>query len=923
MYFSGDVLTAAAAFETAVKTSSTDASAWLDGSIAWAESGRPDRAVAYARRAAALSADAGPRTALGWALLRAGQAPEADAVFARILAREPDAGWALLGAGRAKLALGRASEAAAILKRAEAFALQQTLADFYLGRAEEALGDSAAAAEAYRRAVSSDAYFHEGRDPLTRAYIRQKRYNDAWRQLSRLAEAEPSGRLTRVLMNKVRPLLTASAEPRPASPGRGPVAAPPTDSESKGGIPFIRVGLGTTPMGKPRPRVSVTVRGSSAWHAFDPKTGLALASCPAQEAWTVRIVPAHKEKEKGKKRRSIPARLELRGPDGQVFAVPGDLVRLEPEDTVHGSLALDDDPNKSGPFSLGRALRGAIEVALFNRRRSLRLVNVVNLEDYTEGVVGAEMPSSAPLEALKAQALIARTHALFIKNVSGRHKKEGYDVCDGQHCQVYAGLHAENERTRAAVAATRGRVIIYKGQLAHTIYSSNCGGSSQSGDDIGWGRVPYWSRASDSPEPIAPPASPTALRRYLSTWPDAFCKPSGYVHASHSRWARVIAASDLEERVNRKRKIGRLLGLRVLRRAPTGNVEALLVLGSKRNLKLKDEFDIRGLLGVGSLRSTLFVMDTEYRLAEPPAAKKEEGREKGAAGARPGDFRLPRRRLGPRRRPVPVRRDGPRRGRTGLRDHHQGLLRGRPAHEPRLRGRRARERPRVLFPARRSAILHGMKRAALLAAALGLAACRGSVPERDAPPEQSISAILIGARMILPSGETRNGSMAINFETEGGSRAEVYRLPVKAGENYLYLIEPGTYRLAPTRSMFGFYQPTMTVVIEGRRYRLPFPRDIQRLDAYTIKPLKILALGILEARVMPALPGRKPEIRVRLDDSVLSRRKLVQDTIHDMMDPTRSLDTREGAVSWSRALQNSLMDILSEEDRRPLYTPAP
>ena len=626
LYFSGDVLTAASAFEAAVKTSSTDASAWLDGSFAWAEAGRPDQAVAWARRAAALSSDLGTRTTLAWALLRAGQAVEADAVFTGILARDPEDAWALLGAGRAKLALGKPADAVPLLKRAEAFALQQTLADFYLGRAEESLGDSVAAAEAYRRAVSSDAYFHEGRDPLTRAYLRQKRYNDAWRQLTRLAEAEPSGRLTRVLMNKVRPLLVATPGPRPASPGRVPVAAPPTDSETKGGIPFIRVGLGTTALGNPRPRVSVTVRGSSSWRAYDPKTGVAIASIAAQEAWTVRIVPPQKIKGKGKKRKTIPARLELRGPDGQVRPVPGELVRLEPEDPVHGALTLDDDPNKSGPYSLGRALRGAIEVSLFNRRRSLRLVSVVNLEDYTQGVVGAEMPSSSPLEALKAQALIARTHALFIKTVSKRHRKEGYDVCDGQHCQVYAGLHAENERTRAAVAATRGRVALYKGQLAHVIYSSNCGGSSQSGDDIGWGHVSYWPRASDSPDPIAPPASPSELRRYLSAWPDTFCKPSGAVHPSHSRWARVVAAADLEERVNRKFKIGKLKGLRVLRRAPTGNVEALLVLGSKRSAKLKDEFDIRGLLGVGSLRSTLFIVDTEYRLEAAPAAKAKKGK---------------------------------------------------------------------------------------------------------------------------------------------------------------------------------------------------------------------------------------------------------------------------------------------------------
>jgi len=215
-------------------------------------------------------------------------------------------------------------------------------------------------------------------------------------------------------------------------------------------------------------------------------------------------------------------------------------------------------------------------------------------------------------------------------------------------------------------------------------------------------------------------------------------------------------------------------------------------------------------------------------------------------------------------------------------------------------------------------------RKALAALALvgALAACRGTVPERNGQPERDISAILIGGRMILPSGETRNGIAYVDLETDGGERAEVYRLPVRGGENVLYLVEPGTYRLAPTRSLFGFYQPQMKVVIEGRAYRVPFPREILRLDPYKIQPKKIVTLGVLEARVLPALPGRRPELRVRLDDSVAARRKVVQDMVREMMDPARPLDARDSAIAWSRALQNSLLDILSEEDRRPLYKPA-
>ena len=215
-----------------------------------------------------------------------------------------------------------------------------------------------------------------------------------------------------------------------------------------------------------------------------------------------------------------------------------------------------------------------------------------------------------------------------------------------------------------------------------------------------------------------------------------------------------------------------------------------------------------------------------------------------------------------------------------------------------------------------------MKHPILLAGILLAAACRGSVPERNAPPEQAISAILIGCKTILPSGETRNGTITVNFDSEGGRQAEVYRLPLNGGENYLYLIEPGTYRIAPTRTIFGFYQPTMKVVIEGRAYTLPFPRDLLRQHAYEIKPGRITAMGSLEAKVLPALPGQKPTIQVRLDDTPQARRNVVQSSIRDMMDPRKSSEVRESTIAWSRALQNSLMELLAEDEQRQLYKPA-
>lgn len=216
-----------------------------------------------------------------------------------------------------------------------------------------------------------------------------------------------------------------------------------------------------------------------------------------------------------------------------------------------------------------------------------------------------------------------------------------------------------------------------------------------------------------------------------------------------------------------------------------------------------------------------------------------------------------------------------------------------------------------------------MKRLLPLLSLALLAACQGSVPERNGAPEQAISAILIGTRFSLPTGETRGGKTVINFESEGGREAEVYRLPVGGGENYLYLVEPGVYRIMPTRSLFGFHQTTMKASIDGRTYRIPFPRELLRLPAYPVKPSRILALGILEYKVQAALPGQASRVSVRLDDSVEARRKIVQETVRDMMDPRRSSDVRESAIAWTRSLQNSLLDLLAEEEKRPTYKTAP
>jgi hypothetical protein len=195
------------------------------------------------------------------------------------------------------------------------------------------------------------------------------------------------------------------------------------------------------------------------------------------------------------------------------------------------------------------------------------------------------------------------------------------------------------------------------------------------------------------------------------------------------------------------------------------------------------------------------------------------------------------------------------------------------------------------------------------------------VPALYQPPEAGIASILIGCRMILPTGETPDGYVALGFEDQDGG--ETYRIPVRPQRVLLYQVEPGAYKVMPTRSIFGFHQPNLRVVIEGRSYSVPYPREFMRRETVTVKPRKIVALGVVEVTLSGRRPGQAPTVRVRLDDSVTARRGLSEAMIHAMMDPNAPNDMRSSALAWTRALEESLSGVVSEKERAPAFRAAP
>jgi hypothetical protein len=201
--------------------------------------------------------------------------------------------------------------------------------------------------------------------------------------------------------------------------------------------------------------------------------------------------------------------------------------------------------------------------------------------------------------------------------------------------------------------------------------------------------------------------------------------------------------------------------------------------------------------------------------------------------------------------------------------------------------------------------------------------CSGSMPLRSGTPDEGIAAIILGARFSTPAGETQSGIFYVNLEGEAG-RAEAYRVPIVPHQTRLYQVEPDIYRLSVTRNFLGFPQPILKVRIAGRTYHIRFPSEILRKAPLNIKGKKVFPIGVFEVQLQQALPGQPPKIKIDIDDSIPTRRQIVQDVIHDMMDPNVPAEDRDRAVAWSRALQNVLLEILAEaETERPPLFKAP
>jgi SpoIID/LytB domain protein len=151
----------------------------------------------------------------------------------------------------------------------------------------------------------------------------------------------------------------------------------------------------------------------------------------------------------------------------------------------------------SAPLEVDRPYRGQIEVSVTAQK--LNAINLLGLEQYLAGVVPQEMPSGWPEEALKAQAVAARSYAL-----AHRLGDKGFDLYSDVRSQVYGGIRGEHPRATAAIQATAGEVLLWEGKPIDALFHSTSGGRTLDAAEVFGKPVPYLAAVDDPHSALSP-----------------------------------------------------------------------------------------------------------------------------------------------------------------------------------------------------------------------------------------------------------------------------------------------------------------------------------------------------------------------------------------------------------------------------------
>lgn len=259
-----------------------------------------------------------------------------------------------------------------------------------------------------------------------------------------------------------------------------------------------------------------------------------------------------------------------------IYDVDGTLITTIP---ANGSIIIGSQDRNNSIIKVDEN-RYRDYITFLIKGNSVLKINHINIENYLFGVLPREIPASSPMDALRAQAVVARSYTYTSLN---KHMDEGYNLCSSTHCQVYGGYEWEHPNTNQAIIDTYGEYVVYDGHIINTPYHSNSGGHTESSEKVWGGSLPYLIAVEDDYSTNAP----------SSSWS---------IKLTPKELGEKLAASGIN--------IGEVKDLQILKTTDSERVEQIKVIGSSGEEIITGE-KLRTIVGLASLKSTLFRINKE------------------------------------------------------------------------------------------------------------------------------------------------------------------------------------------------------------------------------------------------------------------------------------------------------------------------
>ncbi len=254
----------------------------------------------------------------------------------------------------------------------------------------------------------------------------------------------------------------------------------------------------------------------------------------------------------------------IRDPDGTML--------VSDMGTTGALMPLDYEDGDGTVVYSGTEYRDGIRLTVY-KGSAMNVINYITMDHYLYGVIHGEMSQSYPLEALKAQAVVARSFA----GQNRTHAKDGFNVCSTTHCQVYKGFAGEYPKTTQAVDETAGEMMYSEGEIVQAFYFKNSGGHTQNSEDVWSAKEPYLRGVKDEYSP-------------------------------DYSWSATMTFEQIKSRLEAANySPGTIESVAITGHNSAGAVSELTVKGSGGTVTLKKE-SVRTVLGGSDIKSTMFVL---------------------------------------------------------------------------------------------------------------------------------------------------------------------------------------------------------------------------------------------------------------------------------------------------------------------------